>query len=188
MVVPAPTPVPSQVRRDAASAAAPGSAAARAAPQSQRLRHEPVAASRPRSASAPSRAVQRRPVAAGTREEQLARALNAFMTSSPDIQAAALVSASTASPWPRRFPRACRRTASARCRPRSSVSASARRPSSGAGTLSQVFIEGDDGYVLLIAAGRPRGADRARRQRRQARTRALRHAVPPPMRIGEILG
>jgi predicted regulator of Ras-like GTPase activity (Roadblock/LC7/MglB family) len=94
------------------------------------------------------------PIAAPNRqrEEGLARTLNAFLSTSPDVQAAALVSLDgfiIASALPRGM-QEDRVGAMA-----AAILGLGERAAAelGRGRLSQVFIEGADGYVLLLAAG-----------------------------------
>lgn len=95
------------------------------------------------------------PVAAGQgddREARLAVALDALMASSPDVQAAALVSLdgfTIASALPEGMQEdrvGAMSAAILGLGERAAVEL-------GRGKLSQVFIEGSDGYVLLMAAG-----------------------------------
>jgi predicted regulator of Ras-like GTPase activity (Roadblock/LC7/MglB family) len=96
-----------------------------------------------------------RPVAAArqaTREERLATALDGLMEENPDIQAAALVSLdgftmASALPDGMQEDRVGAMSAA--------ILGLGERAAAelGKGRLSQVFIEGDDGYVVLIAAG-----------------------------------
>jgi len=96
-----------------------------------------------------------RPVAAArqaTREERLATALDGLMEENPDIQAAALVSLdgftmASALPDGMQEDRVGAMSAA--------ILGLGERAAAelGRGRLSQVFIEGDDGYVVLIAAG-----------------------------------
>lgn len=96
-----------------------------------------------------------RPVAAArqaSREERLADALDGLMEESPDIQAAALVSLdgfTMASALPEGMQEDRVGAMSA------AILGLGERAATelGRGRLSQVFIEGDDGYVVLIAAG-----------------------------------
>jgi len=119
----------------------------------------PVAAA-PAQASAPAPAVAPavvapRPVAATrqpSREERLATALDGLMEENPDIQAAALVSLdgftmASALPDGMQEDRVGAMSAA--------ILGLGERAAAelGRGRLSQVFIEGDDGYVVLIAAG-----------------------------------
>lgn len=87
-----------------------------------------------------------------SREERLAAALDALMDESPDIQAAALVSLdgfTMASALPEGMQEDRVGAMSA------AILGLGERAATelGRGRLSQVFIEGDDGYVVLIAAG-----------------------------------
>ena len=96
-----------------------------------------------------------RPVAAArqaTREERLAVALDGLMEGNPDVQAAALVSLdgftmASALPDGMQEDRVGAMSAA--------ILGLGERAAAelGRGRLSQVFIEGDDGYVVLIAAG-----------------------------------
>lgn len=110
----------------------------------------------PSPAVAPAPAViAARPVAAArqaTREERLATALDGLMEENPDIQAAALVSLdgftmASALPDGMQEDRVGAMSAA--------ILGLGERAATelGRGRLSQVFIEGDDGYVVLIAAG-----------------------------------
>jgi len=87
-----------------------------------------------------------------TREERLVAALDALMESSPDVQAAALVSLdgfTMASALPEGMQEDRVGAMSA------AILGLGERAAAelGRGHLSQVFIEGADGYVLLMAAG-----------------------------------
>jgi predicted regulator of Ras-like GTPase activity (Roadblock/LC7/MglB family) len=87
-----------------------------------------------------------------TREERLATALNDLMDESQEIQAAALVSLdgfTMASALPEGMHEDRVGAMSA------AILGLGERAATelGRGQLSQVFIEGDDGYVMLIAAG-----------------------------------
>jgi uncharacterized protein len=133
---PAPAPQPA-----APVAQQPPAAAPVAPPVAQ-----PVAAPAPQPVAAAPVPSQRQ------REEQLARALNAFMGASPDVQAAALVSLDgfiIASALPRDMQEDRVGAMSA------AILGLGERAAAelGRGTLSQVFIEGADGYVLLLSAG-----------------------------------
>ena len=128
----------------------------------------PVAAplvSAPAQTFAPAAAVVTSPVADATpasrpaaavrqpsREDRLAEALNGLMDESRDIEAAALVSLdgfTMASALPEGMQEDRVGAMSA------AILGLGERASAelGRGQLSQVFIEGDDGYVMLIAAG-----------------------------------
>ncbi len=103
-------------------------------------------------AQAPAMQPMQPSVAVGTRGDQLVRALNAFMTSSPDVQAAALVSLDgfiIASALPKGMQEDRVGAMSA------AILGLGERAAAelGRGHLTQVFIEGADGYVLLISAG-----------------------------------
>lgn len=87
-----------------------------------------------------------------TREELLAQALDELMVNDPDVQAAALVSLdgftmASALPSGMQPDRVGAMSAA--------ILGLGERAAAelGRGHLSQVFIEGDDGYVLLMAAG-----------------------------------
>jgi len=143
-LVPAPVVVPGAVPHSVAPVAvAPAPAPAPAAPAPA-----PVAA-------APQPVPAARPVAAArqaTREERLATALDGLMEENPDIQAAALVSLdgfTMASALPEGMQEDRVGAMSA------AILGLGERAATelGRGRLSQVFIEGDDGYVVLIAAG-----------------------------------
>jgi len=120
-----------------ASAPAPVAVAPAAAPAT------PQVAEAPRAATAPRQA---------TREESLATALNDLMDESQEVQAAALVSLdgftmASALPDGMHEDRVGAMSAA--------ILGLGERAAAelGRGQLSQVFIEGDDGYVMLIAAG-----------------------------------
>ena len=135
VVVPGAVPQATSVAAPVASAPAPTTAPvpAVAAP--------PVGAPRPVAAT-------RQP----SREERLATALDGLMEENPDIQAAALVSLdgftmASALPDGMKEDRVGAMSAA--------ILGLGERAAAelGRGRLSQVFIEGDDGYVVLIAAG-----------------------------------
>ena len=135
VVVPGAVPQATSVAAPVASAPAPTTAPvpAVAAP--------PVGAPRPVAAT-------RQP----SREERLATALDGLMEENPDIQAAALVSLdgftmASALPDGMQEDRVGAMSAA--------ILGLGERAAAelGRGRLSQVFIEGDDGYVVLIAAG-----------------------------------
>lgn len=135
VVVPVPT---SPVAQEAAPAAAVTAPAPAAAPV-------PV----PTPAPQPRPAAQAR---TATREERLAAALNELMQESQDIQAAALVSLdgfTMASALPEGMQEDRVGAMSA------AILGLGERAAAelGRGALSQVFIEGEGGYVMLIAAG-----------------------------------
>jgi uncharacterized protein len=123
---------------------------------------EPVAAIPATPASSPAPVPAAEPVAATprpaaasrqvSREERLATALNDLMDESQEIQAAALVSLdgfTMASALPEGMHEDRVGAMSA------AILGLGERAAAelGRGQLSQVFIEGDDGYVMLIAAG-----------------------------------
>lgn len=101
---------------------------------------------------APAQQVARSAASQTTREERLAGALNQLMEDSQEIQAAALVSLdgfTMASALPQGMQEDRVGAMSA------AILGLGERAAAelGRGQLSQVFIEGDDGYVMLIAAG-----------------------------------
>lgn len=106
-------------------------------------------------APAPAPAAAARPAAQArqaTREERLASALNQLMEDNQEIQAAALVSLdgfTMASALPEGMQEDRVGAMSA------AILGLGERAAAelGRGTLSQVFIEGESGYVLLMAAG-----------------------------------
>jgi hypothetical protein len=128
---------------------------------------QPPAAAQPGPAPTPAQPappVQAAPVAAApvarpqttirqaSREERLAAALDDLMAESPDIQAAALVSMdgfTMASALPQGMQEDRVGAMSA------AILGLGERAAAelGRGSLTQVFIEGADGYVVLIAAG-----------------------------------
>lgn len=137
-------------------AAAPASAqpVAQAAPPVEYV--QPMAPVAEYVAPAPARQSQsRRPVASArkaTREERLAEALNQLMQDSQEIEAAALVSLdgftmASALPDGMHEDRVGAMSAA--------ILGLGERAAAelGRGQLSQVFIEGESGYVLLMAAG-----------------------------------
>jgi len=103
--------------------------------------------------AAPSVAAAVRPVAgAPTREDRLAAALDALMENNREIKASALVSLdgftmASALPESMHDDRVGAMSAA--------ILGLGERAAAelGRGALTQVFIEGDDGYVMLIAAG-----------------------------------
>jgi predicted regulator of Ras-like GTPase activity (Roadblock/LC7/MglB family) len=126
----------------AAPAAAP-QPAAQVAPPVQQAVAAPAPAAAPRTVAAPRQA---------SREERLAAALNSLMEESQDIQAAALVSLdgftmASALPAGMQEDRVGAMSAA--------ILGLGERAAAelGRGALSQVFIEGEGGYVMLIAAG-----------------------------------
>ena len=148
----APVVVPSTAQQQTAEQAqpAPQSATTQAVspqqepeitPESVQPSTTPTASPRPQ-ATAASR----------TREERLADALDDLMADSPDIQAAALVSMdgfTMASALPEGMQEDRVGAMSA------AILGLGERAATelGRGHLTQVFIEGDDGYVVLVAAG-----------------------------------
>lgn len=131
-------------------AAAPAQPATQVAPAP--VAPAPVA---PAPVAAPVAAPAPRPQATArqaSREERLASALDELMVDSPDIQAAALVSMdgfTMASALPEGMQEDRVGAMSA------AILGLGERAAAelGRGHLTQVFIEGDDGYVVLIAAG-----------------------------------
>ncbi len=148
-----PVVVPRQAQQPApAQPAQPASVSPQAAPVQPAPAAEPPAAA----AAAPAPAAPGpAPVGASDqrqREDQLGRALNAFLGASPDVQAAALVSLDgfiIASALPRGMQEDRVGAMSA------AILGLGERAAAelGRGSLSQVFIEGADGYVLLLSAG-----------------------------------
>lgn len=132
--VPAPAPVAPQQVQPAAPAASYVAPTVQPAPA-------PVAAPRPQVTTRQA-----------TREERLAQALDDLMVGDPDIQAAALVSMDG-------FTMASALPADMQADRVGAMSAAilglGERAAAelGRGHLSQVFIEGEGGYVLLISAG-----------------------------------
>lgn len=147
-------PVPVVVAQPAAAAPAPAPAPAAAstaqAPAAPRLAPTPVA-----TIAVDSGVSSARPQAAvrqASREERLVAALDGLMEDSPDVQAAALVSLdgftmAAALPEGMQEDRVGAMSAA--------ILGLGERAATelGRGHLSQVFIEGADGYVLLMAAG-----------------------------------
>lgn len=115
----------------------------------------PAAAPVAAPAAAPAQPAAARPAAQArqaTREERLAMALNQLMEDSQEIQAAALVSLdgfTMASALPQGMQEDRVGAMSA------AILGLGERAAAelGKGALTQVFIEGDDGYVMLISAG-----------------------------------
>ncbi|MDI6693313.1 MAG: roadblock/LC7 domain-containing protein [Anaerosomatales bacterium] len=145
----------------APAAAAPSAAAAPVAPPApQQAPPAPAVAAAPPSAPAPQAPIAppitSRPVATvgqpASREERLAAVLDGLIQGDPDIQAAALVSLDG-------FTMASALPAGMQSDRVGAMSAAilglGERAAAelGRGHLSQVFIEGEDGYVLLVAAG-----------------------------------
>jgi hypothetical protein len=149
----APVVVPVAPQRPQQPVAAPTHPAV-ATPQPAAPAPQPVAA-QPQQVYAAPAAVQGRPQATtrqATREELLASALDELMANDPDIQAAALVSLdgftmASALPPGMQPDRVGAMSAA--------ILGLGERAAAelGRGHLSQVFIEGDGGYVLLMAAG-----------------------------------
>jgi predicted regulator of Ras-like GTPase activity (Roadblock/LC7/MglB family) len=142
---PAPQPAPAPVQPAAPAPPQP------AAPVQQAPAAQPApAAVQPAPAPLPQPVPQ--PSAQTQREDQLTRVLNVFMGASPDVQASALVSLDgfiIASALPRGMQEDRVGAMSA------AILGLGERAAAelGRGALSQVFIEGADGYVLLLAAG-----------------------------------
>ena len=136
-----PAAVPQQVQPQPAAAPAPAVAPATPPTQAQQPPAAPASAARPQAK-----------VRQASREERLATALDDLMVDSPDIQAAALVSMdgfTMASALPEGMQEDRVGAMSA------AILGLGERAATelGRGHLSQVFIEGEDGYVVLIAAG-----------------------------------
>ncbi len=139
----------------AAPQAAPAPAPAPAAAPAPAPVTAPAPAPAPVAAPAPAPAPVARPSAQArqmTREERLADALNRLMEESQEIQAAALVSLdgfTMASALPENMQEDRVGAMSA------AILGLGERAAAelGRGSLTQVFIEGDGGYVMLIAAG-----------------------------------
>jgi predicted regulator of Ras-like GTPase activity (Roadblock/LC7/MglB family) len=133
---------------EAASVAAPAAAPSEeTAPQPEATAPQPEA-----TAPTPAPAAPAAPAAQESREARLARALNDLMIENVDIQAAALVSLdgfTMASALPEGMHEDRVGAMSA------AILGLGERAAAelGRGALSQVFIEGDGGYVVLIAAG-----------------------------------
>jgi predicted regulator of Ras-like GTPase activity (Roadblock/LC7/MglB family) len=149
-LITAPVVVPGQ---QATPAPAQQAAPAAEAPTQPAPAPAPPPAAEPAPAAAP--APETRPQASArppSREERLAGALDELMAESPDIQAAALVSMdgfTMASALPEGMQEDRVGAMSA------AILGLGERAAAelGRGHLTQVFIEGDDGYVVLIAAG-----------------------------------
>ena len=136
-----PAAVPQQVQPQPAAAPAPAVAPATPPTQAQQPPAAPASAARPQAK-----------VRQASREERLATALDDLMVDSPDIQPAALVSMdgfTMASALPEGMQEDRVGAMSA------AILGLGERAATelGRGHLSQVFIEGEDGYVVLIAAG-----------------------------------
>jgi predicted regulator of Ras-like GTPase activity (Roadblock/LC7/MglB family) len=135
-----------------APAAAPAQVAPAAAPVGEPAQVAPAAAPVTRPAAASSGARPAAAVRQASREERLVGALDALMEHSGDIQAAALVSLdgfTMASALPEGMQEDRVGAMSA------AILGLGERAAAelGRGHLSQVFIEGADGYVLLMASG-----------------------------------
>jgi predicted regulator of Ras-like GTPase activity (Roadblock/LC7/MglB family) len=135
-----------------APAAAPAQVAPAAAPVGEPAQVAPAAAPGTRPAAASSGARPQAAVRQASREERLVGALDALMEHSGDIQAAALVSLdgfTMASALPEGMQEDRVGAMSA------AILGLGERAAAelGRGHLSQVFIEGADGYVLLMASG-----------------------------------
>jgi len=130
-------------------------AAAPVSPVPTAVTADPIAQPAAVAPTAPVAAPKPRPqttVRQATREDRLAAALDELMVDSPDIQAAALVSMdgftmASALPAGMQEDRVGAMSAA--------ILGLGERAAAelGRGHLTQVFIEGDDGYVVLIAAG-----------------------------------
>lgn len=138
-----------------ATAPAPAASPAPAAPAPAAPAPAAAAPAAPAPAPAPAAAPAQAAVVSPdqrSREEQLARTLNGFMANSPDVQASALVSLDgfiIASALPRGMQEDRVGAMSA------AILGLGERAAAelGRGSLAQVFIEGADGYVVLLAAG-----------------------------------
>lgn len=135
-----------------ASVTAPGGAEEPAAATIEQPTTPSVAPEGGVAASAAAPAPAMRPPLRPTREEELAQALDELLEEDPDVHAAALVSLdgftmASALPSDLQPDRVGAMSAA--------ILALGERASAelGRGSLSQVFIEGEDGYVLLVAAG-----------------------------------
>jgi predicted regulator of Ras-like GTPase activity (Roadblock/LC7/MglB family) len=145
-----PQPAPAQAPAPVTQARQPVAPPSQPAPQATAPPAAPPVV-QPAPAVAPAIA-QPAPAAQNQREEKLARALNTFMASSPDVQASALVSLDgfiIASALPRGMQEDRVGAMSA------AILGLGERAAQelGRGGLTQVFIEGADGYVLLLSAG-----------------------------------
>jgi predicted regulator of Ras-like GTPase activity (Roadblock/LC7/MglB family) len=151
----APAPVVVPQSAPVAPAPAPAAAPVVSAPPQPVVPPQAVAPpvqAQPQPVAPPVPAAQAPAAPKNQREEQLARTLDAFMASSPDVQASALVSLDgfiIASALPRGMQEDRVGAMSA------AILGLGERAAQelGRGGLSQVFIEGADGYVLLLAAG-----------------------------------
>lgn len=146
----APAPVPTGASGQPAAAAQPAVAQPAAAPRAPQSAMAPPAAKAPRPSPTPAQPAPH--VGAGTREEQLVAALNRLMNDSQEIQAAALVTLdgfTMASALPEGMHEDRVGAMSA------AILGLGERAAAelGRGSLSQVIIEGEDGYVVLISAG-----------------------------------
>ena len=151
-VAPSPQATPQQSAPPAPPA--PPAAPQPAAPAPVAAPAPPPAATQP-AAPAPQVPAESRPQASvrpASREERLVEALNDLMASSPDIQASALVSMdgfimASALPTGMQEDRVGAMSAA--------ILGLGERAAAelGRGNLTQVFIEGADGYVMLVAAG-----------------------------------
>lgn len=147
----APVVVPGAPAQAAAPAPTPAVAPA-VAPAAPAPRPEAPIPTAPAPASAPVVQAQVAPAYAPSREERLAAALDALMENSQDILAAALVSLdgftmAAALPDSMQDDRVGAMSAA--------ILGLGERAAAelGRGALTQVFIEGENGYVMLIAAG-----------------------------------
>lgn len=142
--------VPGQAAQQPSMTVASAPAAAPIPAQAPAPAPTPVMEPQPQAAVAPTQVVTQ--VRQVTREERLADSLNRLMAESPEIQAAALVSLdgfTMASALPEGMHEDRVGAMSA------AILGLGERAAAelGRGQLSQVFIEGDGGYVMLIAAG-----------------------------------
>lgn len=148
-LITAPVVVPAQPSAPAVAPMVAAPAPAPVAPAPVMAAPEPAPAPSAAPVAAPRPAAQARQA---TREERLADALNNLMAESQEVQAAALVSLdgfTMASALPEGMHEDRVGAMSA------AILGLGERAAAelGRGQLSQVFIEGDDGYVMLIAAG-----------------------------------
>lgn len=144
--VPAPVPVSAVASVPAVAPVAQAAAPTPAAPS------EPLMAAQPERVGAGSAARPQAAVRQASREERLVQALDTLMERSQDVEAAALVSLdgfTMASALPQGMQEDRVGAMSA------AILGLGERAAAelGRGQLDQVFIEGKDGYVLLMAAG-----------------------------------
>lgn len=150
LTAPVVVPVAQPVAPQPAPAATPVQVAA--TPQAPPAPTAPAAVAPARASAAPVAARPPAQARQATREERLVAALDDLMENSPDVQAAALVSLdgftmASALPGDMQEDRVGAMSAA--------ILGLGERAAAelGRGQLAQVFIEGADGYVLLMAAG-----------------------------------